>query len=110
MSKPDFIYVVVIAKPPEDVWEGLTSPEFTRQYWHRTAVQSDFKPGSPIEFLLESGDVGCEGKILRSDFPNELSFTWQFPNNPGTKLEDPSRVSFQLEAVAAGNFDVLGRY
>lgn len=102
MSKPDFIYVVAIATPPEKVWTGLTSPEFTKQYWHRTRVQSDYRVGSPIEFLLESGEVGCEGKILRADHPTELSFTWRFPNNPETKSEAPSRVTFRLEPITSG--------
>lgn len=102
MSKPECVYVVVIAKSPEEVWSGLTSPEFTKQYWHRTEVQSDFSVGSPIRFLLESGEVGCEGEILVANHPVELAFTWQFPNNPETKDESPSRVLFRLESIAAG--------
>jgi len=102
MAKPDFVYVVVIAKSPEEVWKGLTSPEFTKQYWHRTEVQSDYVVGSSIKFLLESGEVGCEGEILTAEFPSELSYTWQFPNNPDTKDEAPSRVSFRLESIAHG--------
>ncbi len=102
MSRPDYLYVVVIAKSSEEVWKGLTSPEFTKQYWHRTEVQSDYAVGSPIKFLMESGEVACEGEILSADYPTELSFTWQFPNNPDTKEEAPSRVSFRLESIASG--------
>lgn len=102
MNKPEAVYVIVIAKSPEEVWEGLTSPEFTKQYWHRTEVQSDFKVGSPIRFLLESGQVACEGEILSARHPSELAYTWQFPMNPETKDEAPSRVTFKLEQVGAG--------
>lgn len=102
MSKPEYVYVVVIAKSPEEVWAGLTSAEFTRQYWHRTEVRSDFSVGSPIRFMLESGGVGCEGEILIANHPFELAFTWQFPNNPETRDESPSRVTFRLESIAAG--------
>ena len=102
MTKPQSVYVVVIAKSPEEVWQGLTSPEFTKQYWHRTEVQSDFSVGSPIRFLLESGDIGCEGEILIAEYPSELVFSWHFPNNPETKHESPSRVSFRLEPIEAG--------
>lgn len=102
MKKPDYIYVVVIAKSPEEVWEGLTSPEFTKQYWHKTEVSSDFEVGSPIQFMTDSGHIGCEGKILTVDYPAELTFTWQFPNNPDTCNEPPSRVSFRLEPITAG--------
>jgi len=92
----------VIASPPEAVWEGLTSPEFTKQYWHRTNVSSDFKIGSRIEFITEDGHIGCEGEILSIDYPAELSFTWQFPRNPETSMEPPSRVTFHLEPIATG--------
>ena len=102
MTKPDYLYVVAIAKPPEDVWKGLTSPEFTHQYWHKTQVASEFTVGSRIEFLTDDGHIGCEGEILSADFPTELSFTWQFPRNPETSRELPSRVTFRLEPIAAG--------
>ncbi len=102
MTKPESVYVIVIATSPETVWEGLTSPEFTKQYWHRTEVQSDFEVGSPIRFLLESGEVACEGEILSAKHPSELAYTWHFPNNPETKNESPSRVTFRLEPVGAG--------
>ena len=102
MTKPEFIYVVVIARPPEDVWNALTTAEFTRQYWHKTAIRSEFRVGSPIEFMTEKGHVGCEGEILSADYPAELSFTWQFPRNPDTSKEPPSRVTFRLESIAAG--------
>lgn len=102
MSRPEYIYVVAIASTPDDVWKGLTSPEFTKQYWHKTSVSSDFKVGSRIEFITEDGHIGCEGEILSVDFPSELSFTWQFPRNPETSMEPPSRVTFRLEPIATG--------
>lgn len=102
MTKPDYVYVVVIAKSPEEVWKGLTSPEFTRQYWHKTEVNSNFEVGSPIEFVTEEGHVGCEGEILSVDYPAELSFTWQFPRNPETSKEPASRVTFRLEPIPGG--------
>ena len=36
MTKPEFVYAIAIARSPEDVWAGLTQPEFTRQYWQAT--------------------------------------------------------------------------
>jgi len=102
MTNPDYVYVVVIAATPEEVWKGLTSPEFTKQYWHKTEVKSDFRVGSTIEFLTADGHVGCEGEILDVDYPSELSFTWQFPRNPETSKEPHSRVTFRLEPIATG--------
>ena len=102
MTKPDYAYVTIIAAPPEKVWEGLTSPEFTEQYWHKTRVKSDFKPGSAIEFLTGDGTVGVRGEILRADYPDILSYTWSFVSDPGLKNDPPSRVTFKLERLEVG--------
>jgi uncharacterized protein YndB with AHSA1/START domain len=102
MNDLKYVYETLIAASREDVWQGLTLAEFTRQYWHSTRVDSDWTVGSGIRFLVdgEHGDeIGCEGTILKSDYPAELSYTWQFPRNPVTRDETPSRVTFFLDAV-----------
>lgn len=96
------VFVQVIDASREAVWEALTSPEFTRQYWHCTRVRSSFEPGSTIDFIVESGETGCQGEILTAAEPEELSYTWQFPRNPLVKDELPSRVTFRLETIGDG--------
>lgn len=102
MSKPQFVYMAVIAAAPADVWKCLTSPEFTRQYWHGTDVRSDFEQGSTIEFLTPDGEVGVCGEILEAEFPVSLSYTWQFTRDPETRDDPPSRVTFRLEELDVG--------
>lgn len=101
MAKPHYAYVTIIAAPPERVWEGLTSPEFTEQYWHQTRIRSDFREGSPLEFL-QDGEVCVRGEILRADRPVELAYTWSFCRNPETRDEQYSRVRFRLRPIPAG--------
>jgi len=103
MSKPEFVYMTVIAAPPEEVWKGLTTAEFTRQYWHKTRVRSDYEPGGKIEFLNEDDSVGVAGEILTADHPRELAYTWEFTGKDSIALGDPpSRVTFKLERLNAG--------
>lgn len=102
MSKTEFRYMTVIAASPEDVWQGLTSAEFTSQYWHGTDIKSDFEKGSPLEFMTPDGEVGVCGEILEASFPTRLSYTWQFTRDPVTKDDPPSRVSYELEALDVG--------
>lgn len=100
MTAPDFVYVTLIAAPPEKVWEAITTAEFTRQYWHATRVQSDWQEGGDIVFMVDGEDgerVGCEGTLLKVDQPHALSYTWRFPGNPEVADETPSRVTFTLE-------------
>ena len=103
MSKPEFVYMTVIAASPEEVWEGLTSSAFTRQYWHKTRVHSDYVAGGKIEFLNEDDSVGVAGEIIRANKPQELAYTWRFTGPDSVAKNDPpSRVTFKLEALTMG--------
>ena len=102
MSRPEFVYMAVIAALPEKVWQCMTSAEFTRQYWHSTEVRSDFTQGSSIEFLTPDGEDGVRGAILEAEFPRTLSYSWQFMRDPETRNDPPSRVTFTLEALNVG--------
>ena len=102
MANSEYVYVTVIAASREKVWEGLTTAEFTQQYWHSTRVQSDWRVGAPIVFMVDADDgeeVGCEGEVLKCDHPSELSYTWSFPRDPTVSDEPPSRVTFLLEDI-----------
>ena len=103
MSKPEFVYMTVIAAPPEEVWKGLTTAEFTSQYWHRTRVRSDYRPGGKIQFLNPDDSVGVAGEIIQADPPEKLVYTWQFTGPDSiAKNDPPSRVSFSLERINLG--------
>ena len=51
--------VIEINAPMEKVWEALTSPEWTRKYMFNCAVESDWKPGSPVLWKMEH-----EGQVI----------------------------------------------
>ena len=40
-----FVYVTYIRTTPEKLWEALTQPEFTRQYWAGRTVSSTWRKG-----------------------------------------------------------------
>ena len=102
MSNTEFAYMTVIAASPEHVWKCLTTAEFTRQYWHGTAIESDFRVGSKICFLTADGEEGVAGEILEADYPRLLSYSWRFLRDEQTRDDPPSRVTFTLEALNVG--------
>lgn len=99
MSRPQHVYTTFIAATPEAVWRALTSAEFTRQYFHHTAVESDFREGSPVLFRNPDGSVAVEGKVLAAEEPHYLAFTWHVRYDPELETERPSRVCFEIDAM-----------
>ena len=99
MSKPQFIYVTYIDTTPEKLWEALTSPNFTRQYWSGRSLQSDWKVGSPIQALEADGSLEWHGEVLQSEPPRLLSYTFDITPPGEGRGEPASRVTFELETA-----------
>jgi uncharacterized protein YndB with AHSA1/START domain len=96
MSRPVFVYVTYIASTPEKIFEALTDTDATAKFWFGNAATSDWKVGSPVEFYRE-GKLILKGKVLESDPPRRLSYTFQSMHEPFNGAEPPSRVVFDLE-------------
>ena len=46
MAAPRHVFRIHIRATPEEVWQAITDPAFTRQYFHRTAFESTLEEGS----------------------------------------------------------------
>jgi uncharacterized protein YndB with AHSA1/START domain len=95
MSKPEFVYVTYIETTPEKLWQALTEGDFTEQYWFAHRAASDWSVGSSYHFTLE-GEKRLEGKVLISDPPRKLAYTWNGCSKE-VRRERTSRVTFDLE-------------
>jgi uncharacterized protein YndB with AHSA1/START domain len=91
----DFVYVTYIETTPEKLWDALTNPEFTRQYWFGTDVTSDWKVGSKMSYL-QNGEAKVDGKVLIADRPKVLSYTFRETQGEGAK-EPYTKVTLELE-------------
>jgi uncharacterized protein YndB with AHSA1/START domain len=97
MNAPRHVYEVYIRTTPGQLWEAITRPELTRQYFYATAVESDWKVGSPVRHLGADGSVKLEGRILAVDPPRRLVTTFSAVHGPGTEKDRPSRVTWEIE-------------
>ena len=98
-AKTEFVYVTYITSTPQKVWDAITTPEFTRQYWGKNMI-SDWKPGSKWDMASIDGAnaVNITGEVLESRPHSRLVISWVSPENVGNRNEY-SRVTFELEAI-----------
>jgi uncharacterized protein YndB with AHSA1/START domain len=97
MSKLEFVYVTYIETTPEQLWDALTSSEFSRRYWFGTELRSDFEVGSRIALVM-NGETTDTGEILKADPPRRLSYTFKHEVNEAMRKEPATKVTFTLEA------------
>ena len=97
------VYSVFIRATPEQVWDGITKPEFTTRYFHGTRIESTFEPGAPYLSLAGDGDQTLvDGEVLESDPPRMLKHTWRALYDPETASEPFSRVTWEIEPQEGG--------
>ena len=118
-----FVYTTYIHATPEKVWQGLTDPAFTKQYWrHPSAggveMRTDWKKGSTYDVTYEESGLvvsGAEQIVLESDPPRRLAYTWHtftpewaaahgIDNDLAAQWGDEprSKVAFDIEDAGSG--------
>jgi uncharacterized protein YndB with AHSA1/START domain/DNA-binding transcriptional ArsR family regulator len=95
-DKPNFVYVTYIEATAEKVWEALTDPHLSAQYWGHANV-SDWQVGSDWEHQRTdgSGVADIVGTVLESEPPSRLVTTWAAPD--AEPVAEPERVTFAIE-------------
>jgi uncharacterized protein YndB with AHSA1/START domain/DNA-binding transcriptional ArsR family regulator len=76
MDDNDFVYTTYIKTTPERLWQALTDPKFTEQYWG-VQFETDWKAGS--EMAWHQGEVTMAGPgqvVLEHDPYTRLSYAW----------------------------------
>jgi uncharacterized protein YndB with AHSA1/START domain/DNA-binding transcriptional ArsR family regulator len=95
-DRPSFVYVTYIESSPERVWEAVTDPGLSAQYWGHSNV-SDWQPGSPWEHQRTdgSGIADAAGTVLESVPPRRLVMTFDAPGE--IPPSGPTKVTFDIE-------------
>jgi uncharacterized protein YndB with AHSA1/START domain len=94
-----FVYVTFIRTTPERLWEALTSPEFTRQYWYGIRHETDWTPGSPWRMVRENGLVTDSGEVLEADPPRRLVLKWRNEFIPEMNAEGYGQCVMEIEPL-----------
>lgn len=74
--KPKTVYVTYIASTPEKVFQALTDPEFTRQYFFGFAIDVEPKAGGSFRLLYPDGRTHISGEVIEWSPPHRFACTW----------------------------------
>jgi uncharacterized protein YndB with AHSA1/START domain len=87
------VYRVFIKATPEAIWDAITTPEFTRRYFH--GVNVELRDGRRWT-TMDDGRAWDEA-ILESNPPHRLVHEWTSGYNPELAAEEPSRVTWEID-------------
>ncbi|MDT4924741.1 MAG: hypothetical protein QOG01_2454 [Pseudonocardiales bacterium] len=97
------VYQVLIKATAQQIWDAITKPEFTSQYFHGARVQTTGAPGTPLRYLSPDGEaVWGDEVILESDPPHRLVVPWRSLYDDELAAEPRSRVTWQIEEQDGG--------
>jgi uncharacterized protein YndB with AHSA1/START domain len=74
--KPKTVYVTYIAATPEKVWQALTDPAFTKQYFFGRTIEIEPRVGGTFILRMPDGRVDVKGRVVEWSPPWRLSVTW----------------------------------
>lgn len=97
------VYQVLIKATPQQIWDAITRPEFTRQYFHGARVETTGEAGTPLRYYAPDGEtLWGDELILESDPPYKLVVPWRSLYDEELAAEPASRVTWLIEERPGG--------
>jgi uncharacterized protein YndB with AHSA1/START domain len=93
------VYQVFIKASPEQIWEAITTPEFTSRYFHGaqvTVTDSHYTSHGP------DGDVWGDESVTVYEPPRRLVHGWRSLYDPEMGAEQRSRVTWEIAPGEGG--------
>jgi uncharacterized protein YndB with AHSA1/START domain len=87
------VYQLFIRATPEQIWDAITKPEFTEQYFH--GVRIEVRDGR--RYSHTSRGQTWDEPVLESDPPRRLVHRWVSYYDEEMAAEEPSRVTWEIE-------------
>src|ERR1700689_420862 len=99
--KPTTVYTIYIAATREQVWQALTSAEFSRRYFFGNAVEIDLKIGGAFIVRAPDGSLHIAGEVFECDPPRKLTVTFNVNWPALVERLGATLVTYEIEP--AGN-------
>jgi uncharacterized protein YndB with AHSA1/START domain len=92
-----FVYVTYIRTTPEKLWEALTKPEFMKQYFFGTTMESTWEKGSPWKMISGDGTLYDAGEVVENDPPRRRVLRWRNEWKPELNAEGYGTCVMDIE-------------
>jgi len=102
MAITKHVYQIFIKATPQQVWEAIVEPSWTRRYFYGTAFDSPPAKGQSYRTTMGDGRPAIDGIIEEMDPPSRLVMTWHTLYDAAMSEEPPSRVEWIVEAMGDG--------
>ncbi len=93
------VHRIVIKATPQQIWDAITLPEFTRRYFDGAAITVTSDAYSSIG---PNGDTWGDSSVLVFDPPRRLVHGWRSLYDPELATEAESRVTWEIEPSEDG--------
>src|SRR3954471_3152290 len=98
--KPKTVYTIYIAARPEKVWDALTQPAFTKQFFFGRTIEIEPNAGGSFILRMPDGRVDVKGRVVEWSPPHRLAVTWTVDWVP--KMRDLPECLVIYEIAQAG--------
>jgi uncharacterized protein YndB with AHSA1/START domain len=88
------VYQLYIKASPEQIWDAITKPEFTAQYFYGARITSTADGRSAQG--PDGSDWGS-GPVFEFEPPRRLVHEWRSAYDEEMGAEEPSRISWEIE-------------
>jgi uncharacterized protein YndB with AHSA1/START domain len=95
--KPTLVYTIYIAATPQQVWQALTSAEFSRQYFFGNAVEVDLRVGGAYIVRTGDGALHISGEVIECEPLRKLTMTFNVNWPALVEKLGPTLVTYEIE-------------
>ncbi len=103
------IHEIYIKAPQLQIWEAITTPEWTEKYGYGAAAEFDLRPGgafcykaSPQMKSFGLPDTIIDGEVFEADPPRRLVHSYRWLFSDANRAEGFTRVTWEIEPTEAG--------
>jgi len=99
--KPSHVFAIFIRASRDQIWEALTSSDYTLRYYYASTVESEWRAGAPFVYRIQ-GEPAIVGEVVESTAPEKLVCTFDARWDDEVRADPPSRITWILEEAGPG--------